>query len=183
MTWAAINAQFAEMKSAGLRLLTEAGADPDRISFRPTAEMRHAGQGFEISVELPSLVLSESDLDVIRVNFFDTYRRQYGRTLEDIPIEVVNWRLSCTAPGMDIDIREGFKQGKFSLEGARRGTRKVLFEGEGWSDCPIYDRYLLPPGCTFPGPALVEERESTCVIGPNAQVKIDEFFNLFIDLN
>ena len=181
--WAVVNAHFAEMRAMGLRLLTEAGADAKTISFRPTAEMRHTGQGFEISLDLPSLVLSDADLDVIRASFFDSYKKQFGRALESNPIEAVNWRLSCTAPSIDIDISEGHRQTKASIAAARRGMRKVLFEGEGWKDCVVYDRYLLPPGAAFAGPALVEERESTCVIGPNSHARIDASFNLVIEMD
>ena len=35
-------------------------------------------------------------------------------------------------------------------------------------ETPVYDRYALAPGTTFKGPAIVEERESTAVIGPAA---------------
>lgn len=181
--WTVVNTHFAEMKAEGLRLLTEAGAQPETIIFRPTAEMRHTGQGFEISLDLPSLVLSDADIDVIRASFFESYKRQFGRALESNPIEAVNWRLSCSAPSIDIDISEGHTQTKANLAAARRGTRKVLFEGVGWKDCEIYDRYLLPPGAAFAGPALVEERESTCVIGPDAHAQIDTSFNLVIELN
>jgi N-methylhydantoinase A len=180
--WPTVNAHFAEMKATGLRLLTEAGAKPEDVSFRATAEMRHTGQGFEISVELPSLELSDADLPAIRAKFFESYRKQFGRALEQNPIEAVNWRLACTAPSIDIDINEGRKQENGSLADASRGSRKVLFEGEGWQDCSIYDRYLLTPGVTFSGPALVEERESTCVIGPDSKVTVDQARNLVIEL-
>jgi len=58
----------------------------------------------------------------------------------------------------------------------------VLFEGLGSVSCAVYDRYALAPGATFEGPALVEERESTCCIGPAARVSVDPFLNLVIDL-
>ena len=32
----------------------------------------------------------------------------------------------------------------------------------------MYDRYALAPGATFNGPAIVEERESTLIVGPGA---------------
>jgi N-methylhydantoinase A len=57
-----------------------------------------------------------------------------------------------------------------------------LFEGAGWTPCTVYDRYALAPGAAFAGPALVEERESTCVVGPGATVSVDAFRNLVIDL-
>ncbi|WP_137391513.1 hydantoinase/oxoprolinase family protein [Rhodoligotrophos defluvii] len=180
--WQAINALFEEMRAEGVRLLSEAGADPERITFKPTAEMRHKGQGFEIPVPLPSLVLSERDLDVIRASFFESYRAQFGRIIEDSPIEVLNWRLSLAAPGSKIKIGAGEGKAAADLGRAKRGTRKVKFEDHGWLDCPVYDRYRLPSGCAFTGPALVEERESTCVIGPGARVRVDESLNLIIDL-
>jgi N-methylhydantoinase A len=183
VNWPEINALYAEMKSAGLRLLSEAGADPSEVVYRPTADMRHRGQGFEISVALPGDVLSENDLDAIRANFFEAYKLQFGRALEGSPIEVVNWRLACTAPSVHIDISEGRERTELGLELARRGERKVLFEEMGWLDCAVYDRYKLPPGCVFTGPALVEERESTCVIGPGATARIDQATNLIIEVD
>jgi len=183
VNWPEINALYAEMKSAGLRLLSEAGADPSEVVYRPTADMRHRGQGFEISVALPGDVLSENDLDAIRANFFEAYKLQFGRALEGSPIEVVNWRLACTAPSVHIDISEGRERTELGLELARRGERKVLFEEMGWLDCAVYDRYKLPPGCVFAGPALVEERESTCVIGPGATARIDQAANLIIEVD
>jgi N-methylhydantoinase A len=59
----------------------------------------------------------------------------------------------------------------------------VLFEGLGSVSCAVYDRYALAPGATFAGPALVEERESTCCIGPDARVSVDQFLNLVIELS
>ena len=52
----------------------------------------------------------------------------------------------------------------------------------GTLSCAVYDRYALGPGATFNGPALVEERESTCCIGPDARVSVDQFLNLVIEL-
>ena len=47
---------------------------------------------------------------------------------------------------------------------------------------PVYDRYALRPGMGFDGPALVEERESTCVVGPATRVTVDEHSNLVLEL-
>ena len=84
--WARVNALFAEMQAAGSALLTEAGAAPGSIAFRPVAEMRHVGQGFEIPVRLPSLALSDADLPAIRRSFFASYQERFGRTTEELPI-------------------------------------------------------------------------------------------------
>jgi N-methylhydantoinase A len=179
--WSHVNAMLSEMETIGRNLLTEAGADPKRITYTPTADMRYVGQGFEVPVRLPSLSLSAADLPAIRENFFASYRTHFGRLIEDASIEALSWRLACVAPNTDIRISASPSQSGASRN-ARRGQRPVLFEGHGWQTCPVYDRYALGAGTTFPGPALIEERESTCVVGPGAQVRVDEMKNLVIEL-
>ena len=46
----------------------------------------------------------------------------------------------------------------------------------------VYDRYRLFPGATFTGPAIVEERESTVIVGEDVEVKVDEFGFLWIKM-
>jgi len=45
---------------------------------------------------------------------------------------------------------------------------------------PVYDRYGLAPGATLDGPAIIEERESTTVIGPEARIEVDSARNLSV---
>jgi N-methylhydantoinase A len=119
---------------------------------------------------------------VIRAAFFASYRERFGRVVEDSPVEALSWRLACVAPGQDIRIKPTVIGGAAAASDAHRGTRDVLFEGMGTLQCAVYDRYALAPGTSFIGPALVEERESTCCIGPDARVSVDQFLNLVIDL-
>ncbi len=183
MDWAKVNALLAEMAEEGRELLLEAGAAPEEIRAVPAADMRHVGQGFEIPVKLPSLELSDADLPAIRGAFFESYRERFGRTTEELPIEALSWRIASVAPGRDIRMeRAGTKDGFTDAAKAVRGAREVMFEGAGWLPCTVYDRYALAPGAAFEGPALIEERESTCVVGPGARVSVDAFRNLVIDL-
>ena len=175
-----VNALFAEMTEEGVRLLREAGANPAAIALKPSADMRHVGQGFEIPVPLPSTKLGAADLPAMREAFFASYEERFGRIVEDTPIEALSWRLACVAPGQDIRISRDTP--KDAAAKAQRGTREVLFDGVGTLSCVVYDRYALAPGATFAGPALVEERESTCCVGPDAKVSVDQFLNLVIEL-
>jgi N-methylhydantoinase A/oxoprolinase/acetone carboxylase beta subunit len=45
---------------------------------------------------------------------------------------------------------------------------------------PVYDRYRLVAGRVFDGPAIVEERESTSIIGPGARIEVDDTRNLSV---
>jgi N-methylhydantoinase A len=184
LDWDTVNALFAEMAAQGRQLLIDAGADPAAIKLKPSADMRHVGQGFEIPVPLPRIKLGPDDLPAMRDAFFASYRERFGRVVKDSPIEALSWRLACVAPGEDIRMGgKGNGTGAAdSVAKARRGTREVVFEGAGALACAVYDRYALSPGASFPGPALVEERESTCCIGPDAQVSVDAFLNLVVEL-
>ena len=55
-----------------------------------------------------------------------------------------------------------------------------LPEEEGFLAVPVYDRYRLSPGATFECPAVVEERESTVVLGTGSRTGIDEARNLVV---
>ena len=52
----------------------------------------------------------------------------------------------------------------------------------GYRDCPVYDRYRLAVGATVTGPALIEEPESTCVLGSNDYGAVNEHLDLVVSL-
>src|SRR4029079_3933980 len=54
-------------------------------------------------------------------------------------------------------------------------------EAAGYVVTPVYDRYRLIPGARFDGPAIIEERESTTVIGPGARVVVDARLTLIAE--
>ena len=62
---------------------------------------------------------------------------------------------------------------------AHKGTRAAYDpDSAKLIEWPVYDRYALEPGATVTGPALIEERESTCVIGAGNVATVDARYNL-----
>ena len=171
--WDDVNRIFATMEAEAMALLRQ---DPGAV-LRRSADMRYAGQGFEIGVAIPGGPLSAADVPAIREAFVAAYAERFGRTVRDVGIEAVNWRLSASLPGQHITLAHEPSGGP-----ARRGMRDVVFEGVGTVATPVYDRYALAPGTRIDGPAVVEERESSCVFGPGASAIIDAWSNLVIEL-
>jgi N-methylhydantoinase A len=67
--------------------------------------------------------------------------------------------------------------------GVATNLRRVYFGPEyGFMECPVYDRYRLAAGAPGEGPALMEERETTVVIGPRGNWTVDAYRNLLVDL-
>jgi N-methylhydantoinase A len=66
-------------------------------------------------------------------------------------------------------------------EEAVKGSRPAFFaEAGGFVETPLYDRSRLAPGSVFAGPAIVEEVDSTAVIGPGTTVTVDAYANLVV---
>ena len=95
-------------------------------------------------------------------------------------MEVVTWKLSAVAGTPRVALA---KTPPRSGEGGRKGVRRAYFpEARGYLECPVYDRYALPPGIALTGPAIVEERESTTVLPPGVEAGADEYGNLVVQV-
>ena len=70
-----------------------------------------------------------------------------------------------------------------NLDAALKGSRQVYYpDAEDFLTASVYDHYKLYPGAEFSGPAIVEQRESTTVLGPGDLVRVDTYLNLIIEL-
>src|SRR5260370_951629 len=96
--WTHLNGLFAELEGDAPAPLVEAGADPAELTLRRTADMRYAGQGFEIPVPLADGPLGPGSLDDLKERFLATYAQLFERRITDMPIEAISWRLAATAP-------------------------------------------------------------------------------------
>src|SRR5262249_53284595 len=181
LDFAVLERLYADMEQRGRDLLAAAGVEGE-VTLTRSADMRYLQQGFEIRVPLPPRRLTPDDLPDLRRAFAEEYERLYKRLNPGVEIEVVNWRLVASGPPPQITLRPPAAAGR-SLAAARKGERPVyLPEHNGFVPCSVYDRYLLPVGANFSGPAVVEERECTVVIGPGAHTNVDEEQNLGIML-
>ncbi|MBI2880996.1 MAG: hydantoinase/oxoprolinase family protein [Candidatus Tectomicrobia bacterium] len=174
------NALFAEMESEGRKVLAQGGVAPRQITYIRSADMRYKGQGHEVAVLLPPGVWTEDQREEIRRAFHQTYEKIYHRANPDVDVETVNWRLRVAGPpppGARPPARSR------TSPRSRKGTRPVYFsERNGFIDCPVYDRYSLGSDFSCEGPLIIEERESTVVVGPKARASVDADLNVRIDI-
>ncbi|MFJ8148693.1 hydantoinase/oxoprolinase family protein [Streptomyces sp. NPDC096048] len=169
--WDRVGALYDEMMVRATGTLRP--TDPELMQARRSADMRYLGQGFEIEVTLPEQDLGPVGLERIRAAFESTYRAVFGRSL-DGDVEVVNWRLSAQLPGHEMSTGGGYGQGGE----AARGVRSVYFSGHGLLEATVWNRYELTPGTEIEGPALFEERESSCSFGPEFRIKVTDDLTL-----
>ena len=207
MDWKKVNAMIKEMKEKGFAFLKASlnlpknretldsknlktpfkkrGAKASPLgrfggaSVRIVSDMRYSGQGHEITVVIPSGKLSEKSIVEIESNFKEEYQLRYGRSIENIPIESVTWRVLVSGPSPELIPKQAVvgKHGK-----ALKGMRKVYF-GDEYLETPVYDRYAIEVNKKMNGPCIIEEFESTTVVGKNCSVMLDGFRNILIEMN
>ena len=179
--WARADELLSQMAAEGKALLLASGIPEAEITVEREVDMRYVGQGHEIPVHL-SHGVSDPATRLIELNaaFERAYRQLYGRPGPPVPQEVLNWRVTVSGPKPQVRLR---------IEGAAdavvlKGKRQAYFpELEGYAEVPVLNRYGMRQGYVFFGPAIVEERESTTVVGPGAHCFIDEQWNLVIELH
>jgi N-methylhydantoinase A len=179
--WQRANELLEDMERRGLEQVVAGGVAPSEITVTRTADMRYARQGREINVPLPNGKLSAGSVATITQSFHSAYQELYSRHLTNVPIEIVSWKVLTSGPRPTVQFRN-VESGRNRSESALKGRREVYFaEYKGFSDCPVYDRYRMGPGFALDGPAVVEEKESTLVVGPGGKLKIDDYLNAIVE--
>ena len=170
---AAINAMFAEMaKEATDVVKLGAGAAPIRISR--SADMRYAGQGHEILVELPDGPFTSDSVAELQKRFDAGYRALFNRVIPALDIEVVGWILKAEAPAPGRAAALPMAAAGESGVPAAVGTR-TLFDPmlREFASVPVYARTALKPGQTIQGPAVIAEDETTTIITSGFTATLD----------
>src|SRR6266851_1522984 len=169
---ASVNRLFAEMR-AEAEAIVRRGAPAAKLVEQRSAFMRYRGQGHEIAVELPVRDLTAADRSTIRELFEAVYRRLYSRPIPGVEIEILSWVGAVRAPA------EG-QLGAPTRERASKpkpASRRPIFDphtGE-FEEVDIYRRPDLAPGARISGPAVIAEDETSTVISPLFDARIDRF--------
>jgi N-methylhydantoinase A len=172
---------FAELRAAG-----EAALARDQLAagaFAFAADLRYRGQ--EHTIAMP--VGEPDDLTVAtegtRARFHSQHDLRYGHAAPDQSIEIVNLRLVVTVPRMDDAIARWLSEPWVAQDRAPEQRRHVAFDDpERPVEARILWRPALEAGTQIVGPAVIEEANSTTLIGPADRAAIDDTGNIVITL-
>jgi N-methylhydantoinase A len=178
--FAAIEDIFAALEAEGRRTLRKSGAG-EEVQFDRSVDVRFVGQGSETNIPVPERDFSRVPRSEIRKRFDETYEKLYGRTYPDSPVEFINFKVRARLPERLLRLPK--LAGSGSLADAVKGRRPAYSAQDGcFVEHTVYDRYRLFPDAAFRGPAIVEERESTVVLGPDASATVDAHGFLSVEL-
>jgi N-methylhydantoinase A len=162
---------FVELTESSRHTLELEGYDLAGAEFRPSADLRYLGQAYELTVPAPRPILS-----ALEEAFHREHERTYGHGSSSDPVHVVNVRLAVRLP-LSAQVPWFPEE-----QPIRRQDRKVLFaEKPEHSSVAVIGRHDLdevPRG----GPFIIEDYDSTCVVGPRQTARVDEVGNIEIVL-
>jgi N-methylhydantoinase A len=189
----AIDAIYRELEAEALGVLERDRVPRDRCHVVRHADVRYAGQAWEVRVDAPSgQIDAEATAEIVR-RFHRAYERAYGYHYEGQQrVEIINFAVSgfgrIERPRLRAQVGSG------SAADARTGTRPVWLAAaagasgasgasgalgasgpgaSGFRDTPVYSRARLGAGARVDGPAIIEEFGSTTVVFPGQNVEVD----------
>jgi N-methylhydantoinase A len=183
MNLAMVKDLYARLEEQGRQTVVQAGVGSRHVQLTASADLRYVGQGYELAIELPSLDLGiDAFKTEVLARFAKNYEALFGRTVANSPVEAITWRLRVSGPkGRPADIATKRKSG--GKETALKTHRPVYFdEIQDFVSTPVYDYYALAQDIEVQGPAIVEQAESTIVVGPRAVAHVDAHHNLVMNI-
>ncbi|MFZ2503303.1 MAG: hydantoinase/oxoprolinase family protein [Nocardioides sp.] len=192
-----VSAIYAALTDRARAALDKEGFPAASHSYQRTADLRYAGQAYEVRVPVPDGPLDEASAGQVADAFHAAHRQLYGydfRGDDRQHVEWVNLRVSGIGPITRPALRK-LPAGEQPInwtatdaaeapardEDPRRGTRQVCFDAAaGHLTTAVLWRPDLRAGDSFTGPVIVEEFGSTVPVHPGFVGHVDTYGNLVI---
>lgn len=170
--------EFIRMEKEAISLLEQEGIAHEDMNLIRHIEMRYAGQWRSLDVTVGKPVFS---LDTAVKRFHKEHERAYAFSDENVDVEIYGLSIEAIGTVPKPEFPKQVSEGK--LEDALKSHRNVFFkEVGGFTRTPIYRRNDIPVDAHITGPAIVEQLDSTVVIPPEFDAKVDEYKNIIISI-
>jgi len=174
-----MNAAFAELQRSADEWFAREHVEAHDHRIERALDMRYVGQSHELTVVVQPRDFCEADLQVLVSRFRDEHVRVYGHA-PDAPVQLVTYRLTASAPVTGAT--NATRAESAAAPGpAQIQTRRVHFrESGGFVECPIYDRTRINASQAIPGPAILEQMDTTTVVLPGQTARAQANGNLLL---
>jgi N-methylhydantoinase A len=172
----AIHKVLAGQRAEGETELAKSRAPHGGVDVVHFADMAYAGQIHALRVRIEA----RWNADQLREAFIATYAAEFGNTLGDIPVVIVNLRTRVIGKRGGLARRSTHTHP--ALERMPRPIKRRPVYFGAWHDTAIYARENLAPGMSFDGPAIVEQSDCTTVVEPDMITRVDAYGNLLVEV-
>ncbi len=155
------NRLIAELSDEAERF-ARAGAPDAELLREIKAYMRYQGQGWEIVVVLPNRDFVQADQIEIRRLFETEYIRLFGRALEGLDIEIMNWSVQVRSVLAETARIEPVT----ATTPAESDESRSVYDAreQQFVEAAVYQRDQLEVGALVTGPAVIIESETSTII-------------------
>ena len=165
------------LKARASESLIEDGIDENRLEVTYQADLRYAGQAFQITVEFTEAELRAKGVAVLTDQFDAEHEQLFTFKLGD-GHEILMIR-AVVGASVTLKADISIPKGSGDVSGALIHQSRFFYEGD-WHDAGIYDRGRLGAEDVVVGPAIVSEMDSTTVVLPGYLATVDAVGNLLI---
>ena len=156
--------------------LAAEGIDGTDRTVQFEVDLRFAGQDSELSLPFDRASLTTTGIADLATRFRAEYMRLFAYD-SDEPLEVVNVRaLARGARPAEVDRRQA-RIG--TNKPAEPGAREAWFEGRAIRTAVIAREHLDPT--PFAGPLIIEAYDTTIVVPPTWQGRLDDFGSIVLE--
>ncbi|MEM7028502.1 MAG: hydantoinase/oxoprolinase family protein [Chloroflexota bacterium] len=174
--------RFASLSQSCLDKMSNNGLPAENATLARFADLRYDGQEHTVTVPLPNDdELHKNGLQMLIDRFDEYHERAYSYATPGTPTQLVNIRVTATVEASKPAFTE-VVAGSGDGGVAQKESRQVYFAETGYVNCAIYDRAKLGAGDHLPGPAIIEEWNSTIIMQPNQHLEVDTYGNLIIHI-
>lgn len=175
-----LDAAYLDLSRAAIETLTAEGFAEASTEVRRFADLRYVGQAYELSVPVANgRPLEMADIDEA---FHQEHLRSYSHMARTEPVGLVSIRVIASVRSPDEGAPPALRRADAAPGGDAPQIREVHFgPDQGLCATPILRRADLL-GAAVPGPIIVEEYDSTCVVPPGASAIVDRWNNIIITL-
>ncbi len=152
------------------------------VRFERSADVRYVGQGYDVCVSVPAALIAAQDFaQGLRSAFNEVYRKLYGKVFDELELELMTLRVTALAPGKQfLDAPAAALAASASRESVVRNA--YCPQAERFIPHRVYQRAWLDAATELAGPAIIEEAESTTIVGAGASISVDAAGSLIIKL-
>jgi N-methylhydantoinase A len=180
IVWPDLEATFARLEADAQSVLAATLPDGAAPQMARLADIRYVGQASELVVALPRGPYTAASSSALLRAFETSYVAAFTRTPPTTRVEIINVRVSAS---LGIEAAAPVAQPARAAMPLIKGRRQVYFpEFGGFRSTQVFDRYGLNPGQAFDGPAVVEERESTLLVGPGGRLEVTLSGNITVTI-
>jgi N-methylhydantoinase A len=166
----AITEAYGSLADEATAALRDEGIAPETATFQRLADLRYAGQAYELTVRVRE---GRVDVDVLVADFVAEHERTYGHGSPDDPVDLVSIRMLARIARPDVPAT--ISSANAGAGGAPGGTRQAYFGPEaGVVETPVLTRESLRER-VVEGPLFVDEYDSTTVVPPGCRATLDAF--------